>query len=402
MSCADEFDAIIAGASIAGSAAAALLAKQGRKVLLLEKERFPRDKVCGEGLMPPGVRILEEMGVLQRLPLQGARSFRGVRFRIADGSTLDLDFSALSPEVRGWAFPRLCLDGSLAEFAQEHSGVTFLQGFRVRALSIGAGGAIVEGEQGGEVRRLRGRVLLGANGIRSRIPRRFSLQRIPSRFRRFALRARLSEYLGDESLVTVHCSSAGEAYVAPQPDGGALATLLLTAPVQGLGGRSSEAFLSLLRRFPGLRADIPIHCRPLRVQSAAPLGMRLTQSHSRRLLLIGDAGGAVDPVTGQGMTLALRDACLAAEVLSDRLTQDRLEESDLAAYSSRRNEYFLPSFRFAEGLLSAMRSPFVARRTIRSLNRSPVLRRKILSLAAGFGPQAPMTWLDKLRLLAGV
>lgn len=397
-----QFDAIIAGASIAGSSAALRLAQQGFRILLLDRAFFPRDKVCGEGLMPAGVQILSEMGLDQDVADQEAVYFQGIRFLLPGGPHFEIPFSRLSSGLQGCAIPRRRLDDLLASRAARQCGVIFRQGWTVQQASIDADSVRVLALANGRKERFQARLFIGADGIRSLWPRRFGIAAHPSRHRRFALRARFAEYRGDTWRVNVHTTPAGEAYVAPQSDGGALLTLLLPVPARNLGGATSDAFLQYLQSFPQLRSQIPRDCAPERIQSAAPLGKRLERSHGARLILLGDAGGAVDPVTGQGMTLALRDAQLAAEILSDRLCDDRLAGSDLADYTRRRNRYFQPAYRFAEDLLTALQHPALARRIARSLDRNPRLRKKLLALQADLAPPQPVTWTDKLRLLAGV
>ncbi|HSR67763.1 MAG TPA: FAD-dependent monooxygenase [Acidobacteriota bacterium] len=395
-----RYDAVIVGASVAGAAAAALLARQGLRIALLDKARFPRDKVCGEGLMPAGVGILREMGVLARLTC--GQSFQGIRFIEAEsGATVELDFSLISPDLRGRAFPRLALDGALAEFAAESPGVEWMQETQADSVRVNRSGVEVCIRRRGGRRTIQGRLLIGANGIRSRLPRRFAIKRHIARHRRFALRARFDRYRGDTTMVDVHCHRAGEAYVAPQPQGGALVTMLLHHRGSPLGGAKPQSFLRLLDGFPRLQAELEGSRTPSQVQAAAPLGQRLERCHGRRLLLLGDAAGAVDPVTGQGMSIALKDARLAADLLARRLPEGRLDEADLSDFSRRRNEYFLPAYRMAEDLISALRHPFLARRTLRSLNRNLDLRRKILAQAAQDGPPAALAWTDKLRLVMG-
>ncbi|MEE8586773.1 MAG: FAD-dependent monooxygenase [Acidobacteriota bacterium] len=397
-----EFDAIIVGASIAGSSAAIRLAQRGFRILLLDRAVFPRDKVCGEGMMPAGVEILSEMGLQQELKRLGAVFFQGIRFLLPGGPHFEIPFSRLSSGLQGCAIPRSRLDNLLACRASRQGGVTFLQGWTVQSAAAGAAAVQVVARCNGRAERFQGRLLIGADGIRSRWPRRFGIGAYPSRYRRFALRARFAEYCGDTSRVDVHTTPGGEAYVAPQADGGALLTLLLPAPGRNLGGASADTFLRFLKGFPRLLALIPPGCPPQNVQSTAPLGKRLDCCHGHRLILLGDAAGAVDPVTGQGMTLALRDAQLAAEILKERLREDRLQSADLVDYTRLRNRYFLPAYQFAEGLLLALQYPSVARRIARSLTRNPRLRGKLLALQADSAPPQPVTWLDKLRLLSGI
>ena len=87
-------DAVIVGAGPAGAATAILLAEQGLSVVLLDRARFPRDKICGEYLSPEGTRILDRLGILARVAARGARPLRGMRILAPDGTLLVGDYPA--------------------------------------------------------------------------------------------------------------------------------------------------------------------------------------------------------------------------------------------------------------------------------------------------------------------
>ncbi len=126
-----NFDGIIVGAGVAGSTTAALLARQGFRVLLVEKATFPREKVCGEGLMPAGADILHKLGILSQLRAQGAQAFSGIRFHLPSDRCLELNFGEISPTAQGWVVPRMILDTRLARFAAQQPGVRLCEAFRV-------------------------------------------------------------------------------------------------------------------------------------------------------------------------------------------------------------------------------------------------------------------------------
>src|SRR5947199_7971038 len=93
----DRYDVLVVGGGPSGAEAAYWLAKQGRRVLVVEKKRFPREKTCGDGLTPRAVRQLEDMGLAEELASH--HRFAGLR-SIAFGKTLELEW----PETPG--FPR--------------------------------------------------------------------------------------------------------------------------------------------------------------------------------------------------------------------------------------------------------------------------------------------------------
>ena len=376
-----NFDGIVMGAGIAGSTTAALLAQQRFRILLVEKATFPREKICGEGLMPAGASILDELGILSELRAQGAQAFSGIRFHFPQDRCLELNFGEISPAARGWVVSRMVLDESLARFAAQQPGVQLCEAFRVLSARTGPKEVEVTGLHQGQLQTHRARLLIGADGIRSRFHSGFGIHRLKLPTRRFALRT-LYHQLQGSAVVEVHCCEAGEAYVAPMGNGSARITLLLFGAAQRTRGAAlSDLYFEKLSLFPRLmeRLKSPYPQGP--VQSTGAVNLKVSRCHAQRLLLVGDAAGAVDPVTGQGMTVALKDAQLACQVLRERLAEDTLSEHDLSEYTRLRNGYFRPSFQLAQMLLCAVRYPFLGRQTLKALSRSPTLRAKLLRMA---------------------
>jgi 2-polyprenyl-6-methoxyphenol hydroxylase-like FAD-dependent oxidoreductase len=375
-----SFDGIVVGSGVAGSTTAALLAQQGFRVLLVEKATFPREKICGEGLMPAGASILNELGILSQL--RGAQAFSGIHFHLPRDRCLALNFGEVSQTTQGWVVPRMVLDESLARFAAQQPGIQLREGFRVLSAQTGPKQVEITGLYQGKLQTHRARLLIGADGIRSRFHHGFGIHRLKRRARRFALRTFYDQLEGSDR-VEVHCCEAGEAYVAPMDNGAARITLLLFGSAQRTRGAAlSDLYFEKLSLFPRLvqRLKNPYPQGP--VQSTGAVSLEVSRCHGQRLLLVGDAAGAVDPVTGQGMTVALKNAQLACQVLKERLHKDSLSEQDLGEYTRLRNGYFRPSFQLAQMLLCAVRYLFVGRQTFKALSRNQTLRKKVLRMVA--------------------
>lgn len=391
-----QFDAIVVGASIAGATAAALLGQQGHQVLLLDKSTFPRPKVCGEGLMPAGANILKRLGLFSDIQQAGAHPFEGIRFCPADSKPLELDFTQVSDAARGWILPRIKLDALLNNWARRQPGVTFQSGVHVRTIRIRQDE--VEVRSKGE--RFTARILIGADGIRSRFHRIFGLSRKLPRLKRFGLRTYYDQIQNCESTVEVHFSEVGEAYVAPMGGSRALVALLLYLRRKRRES-SREIFTKSLECFPGLASRIGNAQPAAPIEAAAPLALTLAKSHAHRLLLVGDAAGAIDPVTGQGMTMALKDAELASRFLLDKLGADALDEAHLSGYTRERDRYFRPSYEIAEFILSTFAHAASAKRVVRALSRNRRLQHRIVSMAADLMPVTRLSLRDRLALLTG-
>jgi 2-polyprenyl-6-methoxyphenol hydroxylase-like FAD-dependent oxidoreductase len=164
----------------------------------------------------------------------------------------------------------------------------------------------------------------------------------------------------------------------------------------------SDYYWANLKRFPQLVARLKSPYPQQAIESSGGVNLEVSRCHARRVLLVGDAAGAVDPITGQGMTVALKDAEAASDFLRTRLPQDRLSENDLAPYAALRKNYFNPAVGLSQLVLFMVQHPFVARRAMRSLSRNPSLRKKTVLAVSQVSSSHVLSSWDQCRLLLGV
>src|SRR5262249_32626710 len=169
-----DTDVLVVGGGVAGATTARLLAEAGHRVIVLDRARFPRDKPCGEGVMPTGVRLLDRLGGLARgLPGQ-MHPLGGVGFVVNGQARVRGDF----PDVgggfdRGMGIRRLVLDHQLLEHAREHPRVEVHEAEPATDATWPAGGLA---EVTTPSARYRARVVVGADGARSLIRRKLGLE----------------------------------------------------------------------------------------------------------------------------------------------------------------------------------------------------------------------------------
>src|SRR5215203_3684864 len=171
---------IIVGGGPAGSATAFHLARQGIDVVVLDRARFPRDKPCSEYMSPQASRILNDLGVLQRVEDAGAAHLAGMRVRAPNGTSFHGRYADVERHHgfrdRGLALRRTILDGLLLDRARE-VGARVREGVRVMSLAH-AGGRVVGVEVldgHGAPRMLSASLVIGADGLRSIVSRRLGL-----------------------------------------------------------------------------------------------------------------------------------------------------------------------------------------------------------------------------------
>lgn len=280
-------DLLVAGAGPAGLATAIYGATAGLDVVVVERRRGTLDKACGEGMMPHTVGHLRRLGVDPHgMPL------RGISY-IDDGVRVDADFrSGCGRGVR-----RTVLHAALRQ-AADAAGVTFVDG-RV--------GEIAQSSDAVHAAGLTARYLAAADGLHSPIRTALGLSAPSADRRRWGIRRHV-EIAPWNDRVEVHWGSSGEAYVTPvSEDCVGVAVLSSTR-----GG-----FAQHLAEFPELMDRIRGHAHgPDR--AAGPLRQNALHRRAGRVLLVGDAAGYVDALTGEGIGLAFSGAealvkCVVAE-----------------------------------------------------------------------------------------
>jgi flavin-dependent dehydrogenase len=367
-------DVLVCGAGVAGSALAILLGRAGLRVQLFERHRFPREKACAEGLMPGGVGVLERMGLLEAVggaPFVGVQ-YHGFGMRMAAGFPLRRGCPG-----HGLGQRRLRLDAMLFAVARATPGVEAHEGVAVdgpilehdRVVGLAVGGQSV-----------RGRLVVAADGPRSLLRRRAGLEGRPGGRVRLGLRAhfRLPAGSPPPELVDVFVGAGHEIYVTPLPEG----EVAVAALTEDRDGNARRHFAEWLRLHRALAERLEGAAQTSELCGQMPLESRARRGVRPGLVLLGDAAGFVDPVTGSGMAQALLSAELLARTLVREARLDAafgaLEEFDGARRALLRDTTLLTRF-----VLGMARRPFWARQTLRLMNAQPELYGHLVGVAGG-------------------
>lgn len=342
-------DLAIVGGGPAGLATGIAAARSGLSVVVLDRARPPADKACGEGLMPEGVRALEMLGV--RIEPERSAPFVGIRY--VDGSW---EAEGRFRNGCGLGVRRPALHGALVRAAQQ-AGVEVSWGVDVDSLRP-------EGPAAGE-RLWAARYVVGADGLHSKIRRLVGLDVAGGPPGRYGA-TRHFECRPWTDLVEVHWSDSGEAYVTPLGPG--------LVGVACLGPRRWVASADVLSSFPRLAERLSGATPTGRVLGAGPFERRAKDVFAGRVALVGDAAGYADPITGEGVNLALRQAFALVNAI---------RAGDLATYRRDHRAMVRWPWRLTRLLVFCTRRRRSRRLLMGLLSASPALFSRSLALAGG-------------------
>jgi len=352
-----DHDVVIVGGGPAGLAAAIVAAEVGASVLVVERRACPPDKVCGEGLLPPAVAALGRLGVLDAIPAHARHAFAGVRFVQGDGAAATLPL----PAGGGLGIRRTVLVDAMARRATR-LGATILDRTTVAGVERHRAGAVVRTAAGD----VRARLVIAADGLQSPLRRAAGLEGPSGVRRRFAIRQHFAVRPWTD-YVEVHVDDHGEAVVTP-----IAADAVNVNVVWEAGSVAPPTFAALAHRFPSLHARLAGAMPRSALRGAGPMERLAVRRTAERLLLLGDAGGFVDSIAADGLSIAFASALVLRETLPKIIADDATVAS-LAGYEEAARRLFR-RYRFVTGsLLWIARHPAFRRRLVRYVARHRAL-----------------------------
>ena len=357
-------DLLVVGGGPAGAAAAIRGRAAGLSVVLCDKSSFPRDKTCGDGLTTSALRLLERLG-LDPTAVDGWEPVGDVALRSPSGRVVELPLPA--DGLFAAVAPRAALDAALLDVAA-HRGAEIRQDAALQSLVATAPG--VEATVGGE--KVTARYVVAADGMYSTV-RRLTGASGPHLGEWHAFRQYFTG-VPDRRLWVIFEPDLVPGYAWVVPVAGGRANVGFGLPRRpGVSVRPMAAQWRDLLARPALRALLR-GAEPEGHHRAWPIPADLARAPlwSGRVLFAGDAAGATDPMTGEGIAQALVTGILAAEAIA----ADGLDPAAAGRrYEGAVRHHLAPDLRFAAALGRILASPAGARGAIRAAGLTPWTRR---------------------------
>ena len=394
-------DVLVIGGGPAGAATAIFLKQRGHDVLLIDTAHFPRDKICGEGVSPEAWRSLRALGAEPAVTALRPWPLRGMTLFSPDGTSFSGEYRG--SRRAGFAVRRRELDHALLACASA-AGVEVHEGTRASGL-VRSNGRVdgVTADEQGRTTILRARVLIAADGRRSLLARRLGLLREHRRLRKFAVRGHWEGMEGLRERGEMHVGGGGYCGIAPLSASRANVTFVLDRRALAPARAGLAAFYrsALRERWPRVAERLEKAALLEPPRAIGPLALQARRLSFPGGLLVGDAAGFYDPFTGEGVTLALRGAELAAEV-ADRALRRGATSTRLVEYDRLRDEATRDKFRLNRLLQRVVGWPALSNAVAHRLAERNDLADRLVGIAGDFVPARTAFDLAFLRdLLLG-
>ena len=342
-----ETDICVIGAGPGGAATALKLDQLGISCVLVDKAKFPRDKICGDALSGKVITILDRIdpSIMKRFKASAYPiDVWGVKFVAPNQKEMPLSFwsseSNRKNETPGYVAKRIDFDNFLIEEVRSKNRIQFFEGIKIDNFKRIENGFLISNKSGDFV--VKCKLLIDSSGAHSSFARNVAGISLEPRHYAAAIRAYYDNVVGFENgnLIELHFVKdflPGYFWIFPLPGGKAnVGVGMLTSEVSKRKVNLKERMFEIIERNPNFRERFKNATMEGEVKGfGLPLGSKKRKLSGDKYMLVGDAACLIDPMTGEGIGNAIYSGAIAAEQAKHCLESDDFSESYLQAYDQR-------------------------------------------------------------------
>jgi menaquinone-9 beta-reductase len=383
-----DADVAVVGAGPAGAAAALYAARRGHRVVVFDRQSFPRDKPCGEGLMPSGRPILRELGLEDAIIAAGAPSLNGIQFGLPGRPPVVVAFPEHRGERAGLGVRRLDFDARLVEQLESDDRIRLCQRTTVNDIKTDEPARLRLLTTAGEIR---ARFVAVADGLRSPIRHRFGWTTGPRPPHRYGVIAHWTTDGAIDPWVRITFDDGLEVYDGPVAANQRMVGLLCYQDrMREFGGRLAARYREIVL---SLRPELGGAEMVGSVSAVGPFWYGARPVAKAGIFLVGDAAGFSDPITGEGMAAGLRQGRAFAEAIDQPHPERGYRLAHRRLTSNPR--------RVASLLLRLSRTPALVERGIRGHRNAPAALPKLVGVGFGYWGFARITPREWVAIFTG-
>lgn len=381
------YDVVIVGAGPSGCACAFMLRNSGLRVAILDKSKFPRDKICGDAL---SADVINQLQLMDETLLSDFHRYErkqpsdGVRFFAPNGQCLDISFtSKIRSSSAGYISKRIDFDDFLFQKLKDCSQIDVFENQKVMAVQSSKKGIDLKTET--DI--FKAKMVLGADGAHSIINKSLGNNTLDKNHHCAGLRQYYQNVTGftGKGSIELHFYKdilPGYFWIFPLPNNQANVGLgMLSSEISKRNVNLKKELEDIIHKHPNIKNRFRDATALESVKGfGLPIGSKKKQLSGDRILLLGDAANLIDPFTGEGIGNAIRSGRVAAKHLIAAFAKSRFDAKFNKRYDQEIYKRMWNELRIGRGLQRLLKYPRLFNAVVKRANRNPSLKLLLSSM----------------------